>query len=348
MRLPLLRTLPPGGLLRVGCQTQMMETAAGGLSWAELAAVEQPGLAADGPGLLERLGSLETTGWDGPGLLQSGGLDISYWDLHIFLLVPTVFLLTQGRPTLLTSEGDPLRRTAAFSYITFILSIAVAQAFMWDSVGANIGIWEFNPAKCTGLGTGTLLPLEEIAWLFHHVIKAALWQLKVCEWSFNAPSVPPAPMADELRQQGNMALFVLASFGVFALAGEIDNVKCLGLIATFFAPVLAIIWNLGSRYLRSHWKLFLVGWLAPGWWTVCIDCVGQQQGVWFFPPRYRTGLATLPHSLWLYYSLWLHYSPWPHCSPGTSPASPRCPTACSSSTSPPSTSSPRWCATIGV
>ena len=64
--------------------------------------------------------------------------------------------------------------------------IAVAQAFVWDSVGANIGIWEFNPDKCTGLGTGTLLPLEEIAWLFHHVIKAALWQLKVCEWSFDA------------------------------------------------------------------------------------------------------------------------------------------------------------------
>ena len=291
--------LPAGGLLRVGRQTQMLETAAGGgLDWAGLAAEQPgPGLAADGPGLLERLGSLETTGWDGPGLLQSGGLDISYWDLHIFLLVPTVFLLTQGRPTLLTSEGDPLRRTAAFSYITFILSIAVAQAFVWDSVGANIGIWEFNPAKCTGLGTGTLLPLEEIAWLFHHVIKAALWQLKVCEWTFNAPSVPPAPMADELRQQGNMALFVLASFGVFALAGDIDTVKCLGLIAAFFAPVLAIVWNLGSRYLRSHWKLFLVGWLAPGWWTVCIDCVGQQQGVWFFPPRYLTGLATLPDGL---------------------------------------------------
>ena len=178
MRLP--RTLPYVGLLRVGRQTQML---AGDLGLAGLAA-EQPGLAAAGPGLLERLGSLETTGWDGPGLLQSGGLDISYWDLHIFLLVPTVFLLTQGRPTLLSSEGDPLRRTAAFSYITFILSIAVAQAFVWDSVGANIGIWEFNPAKCTGLGTGTLLPLEEVLWLFHHV-----------RHGLNQPSISPSGSA---------------------------------------------------------------------------------------------------------------------------------------------------------
>ena len=260
---------------------------------------------------------LETTGWSGPGLVESGFIDISYWDLHGFLLVPTLFLLTQGRPTLLSNEGDPLRQTAAFSYILFILSIAVAQAFIWDSVGANIGIWEFNPAKCTGLGTGTLLPLEEIAWLFHHVVKAALWQLKVCEWSFNAPDVAPSPMSDEVRRQGNMALFVLGSFGIFALIGEIDSVKCIGLIAAFFAPVLAIVWNLGarrhahvpalawplrawpltpqhtsgamvaagSRYIYSHWRLFLVGWLAPGWWTVFIDCVGQQQGVWYFPPR---------------------------------------------------------------
>ena len=114
-----------------------------------------------------------------------------------------------------------------------------------------------------------------------------------------------------------MALFVLGSFGIFALIGEIDSVKCIGLIAAFFAPVLAIVWNLGarrhahvpalawplrawpltpqhtsgamvaagSRYIYSHWRLFLVGWLAPGWWTVFIDCVGQQQGVWYFPPR---------------------------------------------------------------
>ena len=40
-----------------------------------------------------------------------------------------------------------------------------------------------------------------------------------------------------------------------------------------------------------------MGWLAPGWWTVFIDCVGQQQGVWYFPPRYLTGLATLPDGL---------------------------------------------------
>jgi hypothetical protein len=32
-------------------------------------------------------------------------------------------------------------------------------------------------------------------------------------------------------------------------------------------------------------------------WTVCIDCVGQQQGVWSFPSRYLTGLSTLPEGL---------------------------------------------------
>ena len=81
--------------------------------------------------------------------------------------------------------------------LAFILTIAVGQAFVWDSVGAQIGIWTFNPEKVTGLGAATLLPLEEILWLFHHVIKAALWTLKMSEWTLTAaPDGTPAPMAD--------------------------------------------------------------------------------------------------------------------------------------------------------
>ena len=41
-------------------------------------------------------------------------------------------------------------------------------------------------AKTTGLGESTLLPLEEVLWLFHHVVKAALWQLKMNEWQLTA------------------------------------------------------------------------------------------------------------------------------------------------------------------
>ena len=79
-----------------------------------------------------------------------------------------------------------------------------------------------------------------------------------------------------------------------ALVGEDDSLRCLGLVASFFAPVFALILNLGSRYLLSHWRLFVAGWLPPGAWTVAIDCVGQQQRVWRFPQTFLTGVATLP------------------------------------------------------
>ena len=236
---------------------------------------------------------LETTGWEGPGFLASGGVDLSYWDLHGLLLIPTAFLLTAGFPTLLKKGSEPLRRQAAYTYIGFILSIAVAQAFVWDSVGATIGIWEFNDQKVTGLGDSTLLPLEEILWLFHHVIKAALWQVKVCEVPTVAAESLPLPLPPTTLAAGNVLLAAAFVGGAAALLGDVDECKCLGLIAAFFAPVLAVVWNLGARYLRSHWRLFVGGWVVPGWWTVCIDCVGQQQGVWSFPPRYLTGVATL-------------------------------------------------------
>jgi len=242
--------------------------------------------------------SISSTGWDGPGLIESGGVDLSYWDLHGFLLLPTVWLLTAGRPTMLGETRDPLTRQASFAYIAFILTIAVGQAFIWDSVGAQIGIWEFNPAKCTGLGAATLLPLEEVLWLFHHVVKAALWQLKMSEWSLtSATEGAPGPMPSGVRTAGNGALLVLFLGGVAALVGDTDSAKCGGLIAAFFAPVFGIVWNLGSRYWRSHWRLFVAGWLPPGAWTVAIDCVGQQQGVWYFPPKYLSGINTLPDGL---------------------------------------------------
>jgi len=245
-----------------------------------------------------RMLSISSTGWDGPGLIESGGVDLSYWDLHGFLLLPTVWLLTAGRPTMLGETRDPLTRQASFAYIAFILTIAVGQAFIWDSVGAQIGIWEFNPAKCTGLGAATLLPLEEVLWLFHHVVKAALWQLKMSEWSLtSATEGAPGPMPSGVRTAGNGALLVLFLGGVAALVGDTDSAKCGGLIAAFFAPVFGIVWNLGSRYWRSHWRLFVAGWLPPGAWTVAIDCVGQQQGVWYFPPKYLSGINTLPDGL---------------------------------------------------
>ena len=53
------------------------------------------------------------TEWEALGASPpSGGVDLSYWDLHGFLLVPTAFLLTAGQPALLKEDVDPLRRRA--------------------------------------------------------------------------------------------------------------------------------------------------------------------------------------------------------------------------------------------
>jgi hypothetical protein len=241
---------------------------------------------------------------------------LRYWDLHGFLLLPTLWLLTTGRPEMLQGESggtvrarrgeliasstssalaapSPVRQQAAFSYLGFILFISVAQAFIWDTVGAEIGIWEFNAAKCTDLGEASVLPLEEVAWLFHHVMKAALWQLKVAELPMTRATGAPATMPAAARWGGNAALLAMTWAGVSALTGDDDSLKCVGLVAAFFAPVFLIVFNLGSRHFASHWRLFLLGWLPPGLWTVVVDCIGQQQDVWYFPPRYLTGIAAV-------------------------------------------------------
>ena len=222
-------------------------------------------------------------------------VNIKYWDLHGFLLIPTAWLLTAGAPVLLAGgkEASAMKRDASFSYLAFIISIAVMQAFVWDTVGAEIGIWQFNPEKCTDMGaTTSLLPLEEVLWLFHHVLKAALWQLKVSEFTeiIGIQTGSEQPLPGWARTGGTLALCGITAAGATALFSDYDNAKCLGLVAAFFAPVAIIILNLGTRYWRSHWKLFLLGWLPPGLWTVLIDAVGQWQGVWYFPPRFLSGI----------------------------------------------------------
>lgn len=146
----------------------------------------------------------------------------------------------------------------------------------------------------------------------------------------------------KVRTAGNVLLLATAMAGVAALVGpvyappssatsktlhnsertrspQVDQAKCIGLVAAFFAPVLMIVYNLGSRYFASNWRLFLGGWIVPGWWTVLvrhastapshqplpvhpsfsrlrpiqIDCIGQQQQVWRFPSTYLSGIATL-------------------------------------------------------
>ena len=37
----------------------------------------------------------------------------------------------------------------------------MVQSLLWDTYGATLGIWEFNPAKCT-LGESFPLPVEEV------------------------------------------------------------------------------------------------------------------------------------------------------------------------------------------
>jgi len=165
----------------------------------------------------------------------------------------------------------------------------VCQSYIWDAYGATLGIWEFNPAKCT-LREEFPLPLEEVLWLFHHVLKTALYQLKAFELvPANTAAGTPSP---ELRSGVTAALAAATAFGVWALAlSPDDTVKCVGLVCAFFAPVWLLIWQAGSQFVVRHADRMTVGWFAPGITTTLIDCLGQQQGVWRFPADFLSGIG---------------------------------------------------------
>ena len=209
-----------------------------------------------------------------------------YGHLHAILAVPTLAILAIAPPL---TEASKLYKQAAYGFIGFIVCIGVAQSFIWDSYGATNGFWEFNDAKCT-LTEDAPLPLEEVLWLFHHVTKTALYQLKAFELiDANADASEPST---ELKASVGVALAALSAFGWWALTVSPDeSVKCIGLVAAFFAPVWLIIWLIGSNFVKRHRDRITWGWFAPGITTVLIDCLGQQQGVWRFPDPFLSGIG---------------------------------------------------------
>jgi len=210
-----------------------------------------------------------------------------YGHLHFILALPTLTLLSLSPPL---QRAAPVQKQAAYAFIAFIVVVGVVQSFIWDSYGASLGIWEFNPAKCT-LRESIPLPVEEVLWLFHHVLKTALYQLKAFELvpAQTERGVPSAA----LRGGISAALLSAFVFGGWALAlSPDDSVKCLGLVALAFSPVWLVIWSIGSSFVLRHADRITWGWFAPGVTTVLIDCLGQQQGVWRFPPAFLSGIGS--------------------------------------------------------
>lgn len=209
-----------------------------------------------------------------------------YGHLHFILALPTLTLLSLSPPL---QDARPLQKQSAYAFVGFIVVVGVIQSYIWDSYGASLGIWEFNPAKCT-LRETLPLPVEEVLWLFHHVLKTALYQLKAFELvPAQTERGTPSP---ELRASVAATLAAASAFGVWALAfSPDDTVKCVGLVSAFFAPVWLLIWAVGGHFVLRHADRITWGWFAPGITTVLIDCLGQQQGVWRFPPQFLSGIS---------------------------------------------------------
>lgn len=208
-----------------------------------------------------------------------------YGHLHFILALPTLTLLAIAPPL---QTAQPLQKQASYAFVGFIVLVGVVQSLLWDSYGATLGIWEFNPDKCT-LREEFPLPVEEVMWLFHHVLKTALYQLKAFEL-VPADTSQGAPSA-ELQSTVSMTLVAAIVFGVYALGfSPDDTIKCIGLVCAFFAPVWLVIWRVGAQFVLRHADRIVWGWLAPGITTTLIDCLGQQQGVWRFPPAFLSGI----------------------------------------------------------
>lgn len=203
--------------------------------------------------------------------------------LAVFVAVPIVALLYG----VTASDRRPGRRGVVG--LGLMVLIATVYTVPWDNYLVAEGVWSY--------GAGTVVarigyaPLEEYLFIALQPVLTALWLHQVgLPTGAERPHVRLPRLGRGPTEATGVGgwLAVAGGGGVLALGG---NTFYLGAIVAWAAPVLALQWAVGGRYLWAvRWRLFLaVG--VPTAYLWVADALAIGWGIWELSPAFTTGLA---------------------------------------------------------
>jgi lycopene cyclase domain-containing protein len=197
--------------------------------------------------------------------------------LAVFVAPPLVALVADR-----AANGD--RSRLRFAGVGVLLVLALAWTTPWDNYLVGRGVWTYG----SGTVAATLwrAPVEEYLFVAGQTGVAGLWVQRLAT-SADATFRPTGGHA----AVGVLAGALVGAAGVFAL--QTDATFYLGAILAWAAPVLALQWAVGWRYLLDRPRTLALGVPAPTLYFAIADRVAIAAGVWTLAPEYTTGVAVL-------------------------------------------------------
>ena len=168
--------------------------------------------------------------------------------------------------------------------IGVLLVLALAYTTPWDNYLVARGVWWYGDG--TVVGWLWYAPVEEYVFVAAQTLLTGLW----------VQSLPVRADGDFFPDSRDAAVGLLAGalvgvVGVAFLAR--DATFYLGSILAWAAPVLALQWAVGWRYLWARRRLFALAVLVPTVYLSAVDRWAIADGIWVLADQYTTGVTVL-------------------------------------------------------
>jgi lycopene cyclase domain-containing protein len=199
--------------------------------------------------------------------------------LAAFVVAPIAGLLVAG-----VGIASDRRREAVVGVVLMVV-IATTYTVPWDNYLVAKGVWFY--------GEGALLarivhaPIGEYAFIALQPVLTALWLYRR---PLPAPDGLPRVRLPRTPGEAGSAggWLAVAGTGVLGLAG---GTYYMGAIVAWAAPVLALQWAVGGRYLWAVRRHLAIAVAVPTLYLCVADRLAIGWGIWELSAEFTTGLT---------------------------------------------------------
>lgn len=204
---------------------------------------------------------------------------LTYLGFHAVFLLPP--LLGLAGAALWRYELVALRRRHV-GVVVLMCLLALVYTSPWDNFLIGLGVWSYGPDRLSvTLGN---VPLGEYLFFVLQPLLTSLWLAHVGN-----------DVVSDVRQGTRAAVIGLFAGAVVGLVGlaalSLERTLYLGAILTWAAPVLALQWAVGWRYLWQTRYRVATAVLVPTAYLGVADAVALSQGLWRINPQFIVGLS---------------------------------------------------------
>ncbi|MFC7132555.1 MULTISPECIES: lycopene cyclase domain-containing protein [Salinibaculum] len=206
---------------------------------------------------------------------------LTYLDFLALFVVLPLSLLTVA--SAVRYRPDRASRRVQVGGVALMVALALVYTTPWDNYLIARGVWFY--------GEGTVfmrigeMPLGEYLFVVFQSVMVGVWT-----FALDGRVDPTIGHSWRDRLLGGLAGLAVGAVGVAFLLGPPETLY-LGAIFTWAAPVFALQWAVGWRYLVAVRRRVAAMLAVPVVYLSTIDRYAIEQGLWTISPEYSTGLT---------------------------------------------------------